>query len=69
MERYGRNVPSRSQMKHQREQLATSIDLAKMNSQVRFHELSTVLEVSDTVDVGTYPRLVKVTPIGDHEKK
>lgn len=67
MERYGQRVPSRRQMKQQEEKLANSLDLAKMSSKVRFHELSTALEVMGSVDVGTYPRLVKVTPIGDHK--
>jgi len=65
LERYGQQVPSRRQMKQQQGKFANSVELAKKSSKVRLHELSTVLEVSGTVDVGTYPRLVKVTPIGD----
>lgn len=65
MERYGQEVPSRQQMSQQRKQLARAAALAKTDAAVRLHSLETVMEVTQGIDVGTYPRLVKGSPKSD----
>ncbi|MBV0931125.1 hypothetical protein KTE19_10535 [Lentilactobacillus sp. IMAU92037] len=60
MEKYGREVPSRRQIKKQRALVAKSVSHAKQQSAIRIHELKTTVEIDGVVDVGTYPRIKKI---------
>lgn len=60
MEKYGRSVPSRRQIKKQHNLVVKSVSNAKEQSAVHLNKLETTVEIEGIVDVGTYPRIKKI---------
>ena len=70
LERYREKVPSRHQMAKHESQKNHALELAQQSASVHFREMKTVMDVTDTVNVGTFPRLVKpiVSGVDDKDK-
>ncbi|EHO51947.1 hypothetical protein [Lentilactobacillus kisonensis] len=61
MEKYGHVIPTRKEARRQREVVARQATAAKQKAAVRINGLETTVEVDQIVDVGTFPRVKKIT--------
>ncbi|GHP14027.1 hypothetical protein YK48G_14520 [Lentilactobacillus fungorum] len=61
MEKYQKTIPTRHQVKKQRQLVAHSVANAKQKPATRINGLETTVEIDSIIDVGTFPRVKRIT--------